>query len=309
MQRHLFDALLGAAAVVALPATAAGIAHHAYSASEIAETVAIRTVELEFPAPGEFLVEGTPAASPVATVKVRGFRIMKQQVSAADYSFCVADGACDPADGAGYPGEDMPVTGVSYLDAATFADWYSRRTGYLWRLPTAEEAAAAAGKRFAGDTSSATPDDPANPAVAWLRSYREGAAQKRPADPAVKARGFYGANANGLQDFGGNVWEWTSTCYARTTLMTGGAVESTTENCGVRVLEGRHRAYMSNFVRDGKSGGCAVGTPPEHLGFRLVRDGSLFVRAKLVARRLWTRTTGSWPAIGSQPVTQHSGKD
>ena len=38
------------------------------------------------------------------------------------------------------------------------------------------------------------------------------------------------------------------------------------------MLEGLHRAYMSNFVRDGKSGGCAVGTPPEHLGFRLVRE-------------------------------------
>jgi hypothetical protein len=29
---------------------------------------------------------------------------------------------------------------------------------------------------------------------------------------------------------------------------------------------------MSNFVSDGKSGGCAVGTPPDNLGFRLVRD-------------------------------------
>ena len=29
---------------------------------------------------------------------------------------------------------------------------------------------------------------------------------------------------------------------------------------------------MSSFVRDGKRGGCAVGTPPENLGFRLVRD-------------------------------------
>ena len=47
------------------------------------------------------------------------------------------------------------------------------------------------------------------------------------------------------------------------------------ENCGVHVLEGRHRAYMSNFVRDGKSGGCAVGTPPENLGFRLVREETL----------------------------------
>ena len=34
---------------------------------------------------------------------------------------------------------------------------------------------------------------------------------------------------------------------------------------------------MSNFIRDGRSGGCAVGTPPEHLGFRLVREDTRFV--------------------------------
>jgi hypothetical protein len=54
-----------------------------------------------------------------------------------------------------------------------------------------------------------------------------------------------------------------------------GQPESVVENCGVHVLEGRHRAYMSNFVRDGRSGGCAVGTPPENLGFRLVLDQSI----------------------------------
>ena len=129
---------------------------------------------------------------------------------------------------------------------------------------------------------------PANPSVRWLRRYREEAAAKRPADPEPKPRGHYGPNTLGLEDFGGNVWEWTSTCYARVTLDPhDGTVESVTDNCGVHVLEGRHRAYMSNFVRDGKSGGCAVGTPPENLGFRLVRDGdSMIARATS-----WLRNT------------------
>ena len=42
--------------------------------------------------------------------------------------------------------------------------------------------------------------------------------------------------------------------------------------CGIRVVEGRHRTYMSDFVRDARGGGCSVGTPPSNLGFRLVRD-------------------------------------
>ena len=65
-------------------------------------------------------------------------------------------------------------------------------------------------------------------------------------------------------------------------------VEASIDNCGVHVLEGRHRAYMSNFVRDGKSGGCAVGTPPENLGFRLVRDDTPFPAVAGVVARLGT---------------------
>jgi hypothetical protein len=52
----------------------------------------------------------------------------------------------------------------------------------------------------------------------------------------------------------------------------------------VHAVEGFHRTYMSNFIRDGKSGGCAVGTPPDNLGFRLVRDRPGLVQTAL--RRL-----------------------
>jgi len=76
----------------------------------------------------------------------------------------------------------------------------------------------------------------------------------------------------------GNVWEWTSTCYVRTTIAESGqTVESTIENCGVHVVAGFHRTYMSNFIRDGKSGGCAIGLPPDNLGFRLVREPKHFL--------------------------------
>lgn len=282
MHLHLYEAAVGAAAALAVPVAIIGMggASGERMLNEGHPTVEIAKTVLDYPLPGEFLVGGTPAAALVEKKAAPAFHIMKQQVGLADYDLCVTDGACDPAD-ATPTRADVPVTGVSFLDAEAYARWYSQATGETWRLPTAVEAAAAASERFGGESFSAAADDAANPSVRWLRRYREEAAAKRPADPEPKPRGHYGPNTLGIEDFGGNVWEWTATCYARTTLSADGSVESVTDNCGVHVLEGRHRAYMSNFVRDGKSGGCAVGTPPENLGFRLVRDGdSMIARAR-----------------------------
>jgi formylglycine-generating enzyme required for sulfatase activity len=294
MHLNLFEAVLGAAAVLAVPVTSIGLSASRpdAEAASVAETVEIPGAVVGFPLPGEFLAGGRPVAAPVEKVEVVPFRIMRHQVSLADYERCVDAGDCQPANAA--PADaDVVVTGVSYLDAEAYAKWYSRTTGESWRLPTAVEAAAAAAERFSGDAFSAAADDPANPAVAWIRRYQEEAAAKRPPDPKPKTRGHYGANTNGVEDFGGNVWEWTSTCYVRATLSTDRSrVEHSTDNCGVHVLEGRHRAYMSNFIRDGKSGGCAVGTPPENLGFRLVRDDGILRSVALLVDRLTAAVSG-----------------
>jgi hypothetical protein len=42
----------------------------------------------------------------------------------------------------------------------------------------------------------------------------------------------------------------------------------------VRLVEGRHRAYMPDFIRDARAGGCSVGTPPSAIGFRLVLNAA-----------------------------------
>ncbi len=270
----VLETAFGAVAALAVPALALGLQapqSHELSVPVVA-TVEIGERIVDFPAPGEFLSAGVSVAAPGERTMVADFRIMKRQVSLAQYGLCVAAGACMAAD-ARPTADDVPVTGVNWTDAAAYAGWYSKATGETWRLPTALEAAAAAGERFGGEAFSAA-DDPQNPAVRWIRRYREEAAAKRPADPEPKPGGHYGPNILGVEDFGGNVWEWTSTCYSRVTLAQGGQPQSAVENCGVHVLEGRHRAYMSNFVRDGRSGGCAVGTPPENLGFRMVRDES-----------------------------------
>ena len=51
-----------------------------------------------------------------------------------------------------------------------------------------------------------------------------------------------------------------------------GEIISNSPNCGDRVAEVRHRAYVTDFIRDARAGGRASGVPPSNLGFRLVRE-------------------------------------
>ena len=233
------------------------------------ETVAIVPGEFTFRLPGEYLRNGRPVDAPTRTVRIRaGFEVMKYQVSAGDYGRCVADGACETPDG--NAAGDTPVTGVSYRDAQAYAAWLSGRTGESWRLPSDEEWSFAAAERLHDDALGLIDDG--NLATRWLARYRSEAAGKAERDPQPEPRGHFGANSKGVFDIAGNIWEWTSTCYVNAALRADATVEQSVENCGVRVADGRHRGYMSTFIRDGKSGGCAAGLAPDNLGIRLVRD-------------------------------------
>ena len=128
-----------------------------------------------------------------------------------------------------------------------------------------------AGSKYADDAVGRN-SDPADPSQSWISQYEAESAKATAPDPAPHPQGHFGFNENGIIDLSGNVWEWTSTCYTRSTLSADGSVLSAIDNCGVRIVEGRHRAYMTDFVRDAKTGGCAVGAPPDNLGMRLVRE-------------------------------------
>ena len=75
----------------------------------------------------------------------------------------------------------------------------------------------------------------------------------------------------------------------RTALNEAGQV-SRSQNCGVRVVQGQHRAYVTDFIRDARAGGCAAGVPPSNLGFRLV-----------VERERWPRLQHLVSAAKSTP--------
>ncbi|HRO48741.1 MAG TPA: SUMF1/EgtB/PvdO family nonheme iron enzyme [Hyphomicrobium sp.] len=249
-------------------------------------TVAPRT--FTYRAAGEYYENGYEVDAPMRTVSVSApLTIMKYQVSRADYARCVADGAC----GAAEPefrvtGDiDVPVTGVSYTDAEAYASWLSGQTGEFWRLPTDEELAFAAGSRFPDDALGSS----SNPADRWLANYRKDAERSANRDGVPKPLGHFGENELGVSDFAGNVWEWSTTCRQRTDLDRGPTASLAPSSCGIYWAAGQHRAAMVFFVRNPKGGGCAVGAPPDNLGFRLVKETTWYEPLLVAVRSLGIR--------------------
>lgn len=207
----------------------------------------------------------------IAVEAAAPLEIMTYQVSVADYARCVADSACRTAAPRRRGNGDVPVTGVSFDDANDYAAWLSRQTGASWRLPTVAEWVFAAGER-AVDPALGTDAAADDPIERWIALYEREAELGADALAAPEPLGSFGFNGLGVADIGGTVWEWTATCASRTTLAANGAVLATLPSCGVRYVEGRHRTQVTAFIRDARAGGCSTGTPPDNLGFRLVRE-------------------------------------
>lgn len=112
-----------------------------------------------------------------------------------------------------YPqGEDDPVSCVSWQDAHAYADWLSQKTGHHYRLPTEAEWEYAA---RAGTTTAYWWGTQASHEFANYGSEEccNGLAQGRDRWVYTSPASAMPANAFGLRDVAGNIFQWVEDCW------------------------------------------------------------------------------------------------
>ncbi|SLN58060.1 Formylglycine-generating sulfatase enzyme [Falsiruegeria litorea R37] len=193
----------------------------------------------------------------------RSIYVQKHEVTVTEWNRCADEGACEFTLRA-RPDQDpakTPATGLNYMDVQHYVTWINKRSRHNFRLPTAGEWNVMA--------AAVLPEKPdplfTDPSLTWASSYLvEGLAPR-----ALKPQGSFSASPEGVVDLDGSVWEWTMECYDG---LDGG---TSPDRCPAFFVGGEHLAAMSFLVRDPARGGCAVGTPPAHLGMRLISDEAL----------------------------------
>ena len=185
----------------------------------------------------------------------------KTEVTFDEYDTCVAAGACQKPPDSGFGRRDRPVINVSWDEAKAYAGWLSRVTGKEYRLLTEAEweYAARAGSRARwsfGDAEAELREH------AWFDPNSDGKTQ-----PVGKKK----ANAFGLHDMHGNVWEWVEDCYGNySNAPSDGTSAPSTNNCS-RVLRGGSWYSESGDMRVALRYGDEAGLRDDNFGFRVVR--------------------------------------
>jgi formylglycine-generating enzyme required for sulfatase activity/serine/threonine protein kinase len=221
--------------------------------------------------------DGGSDEKPIHEVSIKAFNMGQTEVTFAQWDTCVNAGGCShkPDDG-GWGRGTRPVMNVSYNDITKqFIPWLNKETGNTYRLPSEAEweYAARAGsttKYSWGDTAS---HENANYGKdACCNGLAKGKDRWEYTSP-VKS---FSANAFGLYDMHGNVWEWTQDCWNESYQ---GApkngqswVSGVSGECSRRVLRGGSWIDAPRVLRVSYRFRFTTAGRNSNIGFRLAQD-------------------------------------
>lgn len=164
-----------------------------------------------------------------------------------------------------------PVTCVNWQDAAAYAAWLAKKTGHTYRLLS--EAEWEYSCRAGTDTPfhfgrTITPDQANYDGNFTYDGGPKKGAYKKGTTPV----GSYPANAFGLHDCHGNVWEWVQDCWNEN--YNGAPTDGTawaTGDCDRRVVRGGSWDFVPQLLRSATRFGDDRSNRNGNLGFRLAR--------------------------------------
>lgn len=203
---------------------------------------------------------GRGSDEPVQTnVRIeRPFAIGVYEVTIAEWNGCVRDNACTKLGNWAKenPNPLIPATDISYEDAQAFLAWLTVKSGRTYRLPTEVEWEYAS----RGGTPSAFPwgDDIAPSQANYDHTARYRGSDTAPYRGYPESVNGYPANALGLNQMQGNVWEWTSGC--------------TDQSCRTRVIRGGSFESAPDALRSANRFTVAPTKRRQDAGLRVVRD-------------------------------------
>jgi formylglycine-generating enzyme required for sulfatase activity len=173
-----------------------------------------RCPEMVVIAAGRFMM-GSPASEQGHKVEerpnhevtiLRPFAVSRFEVTFDEWDACFQVGGCtyQPAD-QGWGRGRHPIINVSWNDARQYAEWISRRTGKRYRLLSEAE------WEYSARAASTT-------AFSWSDEIGRGNASCDGCGSTWDNKqtapvGSFAANAFGLHDMLGNVWEWVEDCW------------------------------------------------------------------------------------------------
>ena len=244
-------------------------------------------------------------ADPVVVEIPRAFALGRREVTRGEYARFIADSGHEPQGGCrvfdpalsrfnddprrgwqdvatpAAPGDDHPVSCVSFTDALAYAQWLSAKSGQRYRLPSEAEweYAARAGRstlRPWGDDADAGCEFANTYDLVAEARYRLGWQPSRCRDGQADLApgGQFAANAFGLQDMIGNLREWVQDCAtasyvgrprdARAWEWLGG--------CGERVQRGGSWLAPAEQNRSAARSAAPAGERAADAGFRVAAD-------------------------------------
>ena len=194
------------------------------------------------------------------------------EVTFAQWDACVSAGGCGGyrPDDRGWGRGNRPVMRVSWDDAQLYVRWLSERTGGRYRLLSESEweYVARAGTTTPFHFGSTISTDQAN----YDGNYTYGGGRKGVYREKTISVGSFRANAWGLHDVHGNVWEWVGDCW------NGSYVGAPSDgsvwkhgDCAKRVLRGGSWYYIPGNLRSANRGRGTTGRRLDSYGFRVAR--------------------------------------